>query len=144
MVYKARTQQGLHVVNAVLLVPLLILNWDSIYSRTFFFVLIGFNILAVFIKFEFVLGADDVTFRTHLFQLKLYETCVDKDSIKQVVFKRVGWKTKSATIKLNQGFPIRCNSFSPDTLFEELEAFCEMQGIPYRKTNDFLLLERMS
>ena len=104
----------------------------------------GLNLSALFVKFEFVLGADDVTFRTHLFQLKCYEKRVHKDNIKQVVFKRAGWKTKSATIKLNQGFPIRLHSFSPDTLFEELETFCETQAIPYKKTSDFLLLEKMS
>ena len=106
--------------------------------------IMGLNLLALIMKFEFVIGADDVTFRTHLFQLKCYEKRVDKDSIKQVVFKRAGWKTKSATIKLNQGFPIRLHSFSPDTLFEELETFCETQAIPYKKTSDFLLLEKMS
>ena len=144
MVYKARTQQGVHVFFAVMAAYLLVTGWDSVYLRTFTFMAMGLNLLALFVKFEFVIGADDVTLRTHLFQLKCYEKRVDKDSIKQVVFKRAGWKTKSATIKLNQGFPIRLHSFSPDTLFEELQAFCETHDIPYTKTHDFLLLEKLS
>lgn len=144
MIYKAKTQQGVHFLLAIMLVPSLVMGWDSTYLRVAVIAIIMVNLLALFIKYEFIIEADSVSFTTYLLQLKLYEKRVDKNSIKQVVFKRAGWKTKSAVIKTAEGFPIRLVSFAPAHLFEGLLAFCEEHNISYNKTKDFLILEKMS
>lgn len=144
MLYKAKTQQWIHFLLAVLPLSLIVSVPDSFYLRAACLAVMAMNFFAIFIKFEFVIGADTVTFRTYLFQWKLYEKRVVKNSIKQVVFKRGGWMTKSAVIKVQQGFPLRLVSFMPDTLFEDLIAFCEANTIPYNKTKDFRILEKVS
>ncbi|WP_413367688.1 hypothetical protein [Lysinibacillus sp. 3P01SB] len=144
MVYKARTQQGVHIILAALQMPLLGMAWDSVYLTAVLLIVVAINLIALFIKYEFIIGADDVTFTTYFLWLKLYEKRVDKNSIKQVNFKRTGWQTKSAAIKTTEGFSIRLASFAPADLFEELIHFCEKHSIPYNKTKDFLILEKMS
>lgn len=144
MIYKTRPQRGVHFLLALMLMPLLLLAWDSVYMRAAIMVVMIINILALFINYKCIIGADFITFSIYLFQLKLYEKRADKIRIKQIIFKRAGWKTKSAAIKMNGGFPLRLVSFMPDTLMEELIAFCEANNISYNKTKDFLLLEKMS
>lgn len=134
MVYKARMQQGVHIILAALQLPLLGMAWDSVYLSVALLIVIAINLIALFIKYEFFIGADDVTFTTYFLWLKLYEKRVDKNSIKKINFKRTGWQTKSAAIKTTEGLPIRLASFVPADLFEELINFCEEHSIPYNKT----------
>lgn len=124
--------------------PILVMEWDSIYFRVAILVIMMMNLFALFIKLECVIEADYITFKIYLFQMKIYERHADKTSIKQVIFKRAGWKTKSAVIKMHQGYPIRLISFVPDTLSEELAAFCKANAVSYFKTKDFLILEKLS
>lgn len=62
MIYKTRSQRRVHSLLVLMLMPLLLLAWDSVYMRAAILVVMIINILAFFINYKCIIGADFITF----------------------------------------------------------------------------------
>ena len=62
--------------------------------------------------------------------------------MKRITFKRVGWKTKLAVIKLEKGLSIRVSLFTPNTIYKDLLVFCNENNVEVKKTKDYLIIEK--
>lgn len=99
-------------------------------------------IIAMFIKYSFTIRDDKITFKVFLFNKVINKKQVDHSMITKIVFRRINWSTKQAVIKLKKGRSIRVSLFTPDTVFNDIIAYCEEYEIPFTKTKDYKILER--
>lgn len=64
-------------------------------------------------------------------------------NIKNIIFKRIGWKSKLAAIKVDKGISIRVALFKPESVYDDLIVFCEENAVAYHKTKDYTIIEKM-
>lgn len=144
MMYRASTQREFILPMFLILSIALIKNWERSGFRYAVITLLIVNLLFWFIRYSFEINTDQLLYRISLFGFILYEKKATQKTIKKVVFKRAGWRTKLALIKLNRGLPIRISLFQPTTIFSELITYCEKNNIDYVKTKEYKLLEKVS
>lgn len=77
-----------------------------------------------------------------IFHFTVFQRNLSPTDINKVVFKRYGWATKGATLKLHKGFNIRIVQFTPNDVTTQLEKFAINNTISITKSKDYLLLER--
>lgn len=97
------------------------------YGMFFFFLSIGesgvsifwsvflllFGVISFFIKTKFIINQDNLNYQTMIFRFTVFQRNLSPTDINKVVFKRYGWATKGATLKLHKGFNIRIVQFTP-------------------------------
>ena len=96
----------------------------------------------LFIQFQFEITEDCLTYQILFFRWPIYKTRISPNEIIQIRFKRVGWFTKGAIIRVHKGFNIRIVNFNPDNVFKDLLDFASRKGIPYFKAKDYRILEK--
>ncbi|MQR87571.1 diguanylate cyclase, partial [Bacillus megaterium] len=79
------------------------------------------SFLSLFLRYEFQIDKDTLTYRTYILWFKVYAKTVKPMDIKRIVFKRLSWKTKLAVVKVESGWNIRIALFNPPNVFKELE-----------------------
>lgn len=107
--------------------------------------LTGFIIvfLIAFLKYALVLNKDEIFYTIQLFGLTIYSKEIVPTEIKEIIFKRTGWKSKLAVIKVHKGVPIRVALFKPENVYDDLIIFCEENAVNYDKTRDYKIIEKM-
>lgn len=100
-------------------------------------------LMLIFLKYTFTIKDNTITYTTTLFGQTLYTKEVQATDIVRVTFKRFNWATRLAVIKTSKGLPIRVALFKPETVFEDLIIFCKDYNVPYTKTKDYQILEKL-
>lgn len=144
MEYNAKPQRGFLLPIGFLMIILVTTGWESIEVRVVGLFVLIVMALSLFTKYVFTMNEEMLNYKISLFNIKIYEKKTYKSNIKKTIFKRAGWKTKVAIIKLKKGFPIRIALFTPTTIFEDLLAFCDKNAIQVEKSADYKILEKMT
>ena len=142
LVYTAKNQK--EVLWSLLLLFILVISINDFSKRLLFFALL-FSIIILgllLIKYQFEINEDYLTYQILFFRLPIYKTRIPPNEIIQIRFKRIGWSTKGAIIRVHKGFNIRIVSFAPDNVFTDLFDFAFRNDVPYFKTKDYCILEK--
>ncbi|MGG0462585.1 diguanylate cyclase [Priestia aryabhattai] len=102
------------------------------------------SFLSLFLRYEFQIDKDTLTYRTYILWFKVYAKTVKSREIKKIVFKRLSWKTKLAVVKVENGWNMRIALFNQPNVFKELERFAHEYDIDIQKTSDYKILEKTS
>ena len=142
LVYTAKNQK--EVLWSLLLLFILVISINDFSKWLLFFALIySIVILAfLFIKYQFEINEDYLSYQILLFRLPIYKTRIPPNEIIQIRFKRVGWSAKGAIIRVHKGFNIRIVNFIPNHVFKDLLDFAFRNDVPYFKTKDYCILEK--
>ena len=137
MVYRATSQRG--IVGWLLLLMILLITINDVSRWLLYFQIILSLVLLtlLLINYKFEIKEDHLTYQIVLFKWALYNTIIYPNRIITINFKRVGWLTKGAIIRVNKGFNIRIVHFVPIEVLEDLIDFANDNGIPYCKTKDY-------
>lgn len=142
MRYYAKIQPNLLFIQIILLVTVLLSGWENVWIRAFtIFLLLCISCL-FFIQYSLTIEEDHLTYTVTLLNFIIYQQNRIPSNMKRITFKRVGWKTKLAVIKLEKGLPIRVSLFTPNTIYEDLLVFCNENNVEVKKTKDYLILEK--
>ena len=101
-----------------------------------------FIITLFFLKYTFTIYDGHLTYETYLMTICIYKRVIYPSQMKIVEFKRYGWATQGALIRIRKGLNLRLALFSPNEIFNELLTFANKHDIPTSKTKDYQLLER--
>jgi len=142
MVYNARTQRG--VLGSFLVITVAPITRTDIYNGLLYFlILLALLILmSIFIQFKFIIEDSYLIYQILLFAMPIYKKVLYPNQIIQLKFKRIGWTSKGAIIRVKGGFNIRIVNFSPNNIFIKLIDFANENGISISKTKDYLILEK--
>ena len=99
--------------------------------------------LIAFLKYTLVLNKHKIFYTVQLFGLTIYSKEIVPTEIKEIIFKRTGWKSKLAAIKVHKRVPIRVALFKPENVYDDLIIFCEENAVHYNKTKDYKIIEKM-
>lgn len=137
MLFKATAQKTV-VIPLLLLNTLLLIQAVQHKELAFlhlFAILCSF--LSLFLRYEFQIDGDTLTYRTYIAWFKVYTKTVKPMDIKRIVFKRLSWKTKLAIVQIENGWNMRVTLFNPPNVFKELETFAHEYDIDIKKTSDY-------
>ncbi|MBX4163651.1 diguanylate cyclase [Priestia megaterium] len=137
MLFKATAQKTIIFT----LLPLNALLWIQAiqYKALAFLLLLAIlcSFLVLFIRYEFEIDRDTLTYRIYILWFKVYAKTVKPRDIKRIVFKRLSWKSKLAVVKVENGWNMRITLFNPPNVFKELETFAHEYDIDIQKTADY-------
>lgn len=105
--------------------------------------LVILTLVLVFIHFTLRVEEGLITYQVLFLSLIIWKTELTPQQMIQLTFKRVGWSTKCAVIQTKQMFNLRISHFPPEDVFQELALFAQRNGIPIRKSKNYLLIERV-
>ncbi|MCH7321622.1 hypothetical protein LZ480_06910 [Solibacillus sp. MA9] len=143
MKYSATSQRQLILSMAILFLAVSIPIWHIPSVKWVSLTVIVFCILNAFLTYQVALNKHTIRYTIQLFGLTIYSKEIVPSNIKKIIFKRIGWKSKLAAIKVHKGIPIRVAYFKPDDVYEDLIVFCEENAVPYHKTKDYTIIEKM-
>lgn len=137
MLFKATAQKT--VVFPLLLVNTLLLIQAVPHKELAFLHLFAIlcSFLSLFLRYEFQIDRDTLTYRTYIAWFKVYAKTVKPRDIKKILFKRLSWKTKLAVVKVENGWNMRVALFNPPNVFKELETFAREYDVDIQKTSDY-------
>ncbi|WDL87989.1 diguanylate cyclase [Priestia aryabhattai] len=95
------------------------------------------SFLALFIRYEFEIDRDTLTYRIYILWFKVYAKTVKPRDIKRILFKRLSWKSKLAVVKVENGWNMRITLFNPPNVFKELETFAHEYDVDIQKKADY-------
>ena len=95
------------------------------------------------LKYTLLVNKHRISYAIQLFGVTIYSKEIVPSDIKKIIFKRIGWKSKLAAIKVHKGLPIRVALFKPERVYDDLMVFCEENEIHYDKTKDYKIIEKM-
>ena len=140
MNYSATSQRKLILFMAFLGLVVSVLSWDMSnvwVSLTIF----TFCVLLSFVKYKLQINQHSISFAIQLSNVTIYNKEIVSSDIKKIIFKRIGWKSKLAAIKVHKGIPIRVALFKPENVYDDLIVFCKENAVPYHKTKDYTIIE---
>ena len=137
MLFKATAQKT--IMFALLLLYALLFIQAIQYKALAFLLLLAIlcSFLSLFLRYEFQIDKDTLTYRTYILWFKVYAKTVKPMDIKRIVFKRLSWKTKLAVVKVENGWNMRIALFNPPNVFKELETFAHGYDVDIQKTADY-------
>ncbi|KRD84081.1 diguanylate cyclase [Bacillus sp. Root147] len=137
MLFKATAQKT--IIFSLLLLNALLLIQAVQYKALDFLLLLAIlcSFLSMFLRYEFQIDRDTLTYRTYILWFKVYARTVKPMDIKRIVFKRLSWKTKLAVVQVEKGWNMRIALFNPPNVFKELETFAHEYDIDIQKTADY-------
>ncbi|WP_226701117.1 MULTISPECIES: diguanylate cyclase [Priestia] len=137
MLFKATAQKT--IMFALLLLNTLLLIQAVQHKELAFLHLFAIlcSFLSLFLRYEFQIDGDTLTYRTYIAWFKVYTKTVKPMDIKRIVFKRLSWKTKLAIVQIENGWNMRVTLFNPPNVFKELETFAHEYDIDIKKTSDY-------
>lgn len=145
MLFKATAQKKIFfpLLALKLLLFIQVFQHDKIATFLLLFAIL-YSFFALFLRYEFEIEKDTLTYRTYILKLKVYEKAVKPKDIKKIVFKRLSWKAKLAVVQVEKGWNMRIALFNPPNVFKELETFVSEHDIDIQKTSDYKILEKTS
>ncbi|UOO39958.1 diguanylate cyclase [Priestia megaterium] len=137
MLFKATAQKT--VVYPLLLLNTLLLIQTVQHKELAFLNLLAILclFLSLFLRYEFQIDRDTLTYRIYILWFKVYAKTVKPRDIKKIVFKRLSWKSKLAVVKVENGWNMRIALFNPPNVFKELETFAHEYDVDIQKTADY-------
>ncbi|MER2009649.1 hypothetical protein MKY07_08650 [Solibacillus sp. FSL W7-1472] len=102
-----------------------------------------FCICNAFVTYQVVINKHTIRYTIKLFGLKIYNKKIIHSDVAKITFKRIGWNSKLAVIKVRKGLSIRVTYFKPNDVYKNLIVFCVENEIPFKKTKDFKMIENM-
>ncbi|MCM3792720.1 MULTISPECIES: diguanylate cyclase [Priestia] len=137
MLFKATAQKT--VVFSLLLLNTLLLIQAVQHKELAFLHLLAILclFLSLFLRYEFQIDRDTLTYRTYIAWFKVYTKTVKPMDIKRIVFKRLSWKTKLAVVEVENGWNMRITLFNPSNVFKELETFAHEYDVDIHKKADY-------
>ena len=105
-------------------------------------ILLFLLLLALFIKYRFVIAESRLTYQVLLVNVPIFTRALQPNDIQSVKFKRVGWAKKAGIIKPKKGVSLRIIDFSPDDVFDKLKDFVTVHDISSSKTKDYQTLDK--
>lgn len=115
----------------VMLVVFIISKW------LIFLILSIIFIIITKIKYQFVINDNSLSFVVSLFGLNISKRRVNKENIKLIEFKRIGWDQKSVFIRLKKGFTREIFRFQPDNFDEYMESFATANSIKMKRHKNY-------
>ncbi|MED4281202.1 diguanylate cyclase [Priestia megaterium] len=145
MLFKATAQKT--IIFPLLLLKVLLFvqmfQHDKIAAFLLLFAILC-SFLSMFLRYEFQIDKDTLTYRTHILRFKVYQKTVKPMDIKKIAFKRLSWKAKLAIVRVEKGWNMRISLFNPPNVFKELETFAGEYNVDVQKTSDYKILEKTS
>ena len=142
MLFKATAQKTIIFIllplNALLCIQAV--QYKALDFLLLFAILCSF--LSLFLRYEFQIDKDTLTYRTYILWFKVYAKTVKPLDIKRIVFKRLSWKTKLAVVQVEKGWNMRIALFNPPNVLKELETFAHEYEIDIKKTSDYKILNK--
>ena len=113
MLFKATAQKT--IISTLLPLNALLYIQAVQYKALAFLLLLAIlcSFLSLFLRYEFQIDKDTLTYRTYILWFKVYAKTVKSRDIKKIVFKRLSWKTKLAVVKVANGWNMRIALFNP-------------------------------
>jgi len=142
MKYSASSQRQVILPMAFLLLMLSILNRDISSVKWISLTIFIICFLLAFLKYTLIINKHTIVYAIQLFGLTIYSKEIVLNEIKEIIFKRTGWISKLAVIKLYKGLSIRVALFKPEIVYDDLVKFCEDNTIHYEKTKDYKIIEK--
>ena len=121
---------------------LIINNGESGVLAFLSIMLIIFSIIGFSTKTEFIVSQDKLDYVIRIYHYKVFHKKLSPGDIDKIVFKRFGWATKGASLKIHKGINLRIVQFIPKDVMHELENFALNNNVTISKSKDYLLLER--
>ncbi|MCM3359301.1 hypothetical protein [Psychrobacillus sp. MER TA 171] len=115
----------------IMLVVFIISKW------LIFLVLALMFLIFTKIKYQFVINDHNLSFIVSLFGLDFSKRKVNKENIKLIEFKRIGWHQKSVFVRLKKGFTWKVFRFQPDNFVEYLESFATNNSIKIKRHKNY-------
>ncbi|WP_277585212.1 hypothetical protein [Psychrobacillus antarcticus] len=143
MVYKLVTQKSPMFMVLIFGVSLFFISiGESWINSILSILLIIFSIISFSTKSEFIINQDKLDYVIRSYHYKVFHKKLFPDDIDKIVFKRYGWATKGASLKVHKGLNLRIVQFIPKDVMLQLETFAVNNNISINKSKDYLLLER--
>ncbi|MED4057885.1 diguanylate cyclase [Priestia megaterium] len=142
MLFKATAQKTIMFTLLLLYASLFIqaIQYKVLAFLLLFAILCSF--LSLFLRYEFQIDKDALTYRTYILWFKVYAKTVKPMDIKRIVFKRLSWKAKLAVVQVENGWNMRIALFNPPNVFRELERFAHEYDVDIQKTSDYKILDK--
>jgi hypothetical protein len=142
LVYNAKTKRW--VLGFYLAITVMPYKWINIPNWLLYIhiLLAVVILLSIFIQFKFKIDESHLTYQIMFLSMSIYKKVLNPEQINEIKFKRVGWSTKGASIRVKKGFNIRILHFYPNNVFLDLIHFANINGISISKTKDYLILEK--
>ena len=144
MHYKATTQKRLFMYLLLLDLYLFVISFGNVILMTLAGLLALFCMLLSFVKYEFEIEEKTLRYRIKCLHFLLYEKLVNAQEVQAIQFKRAGWTTRLAIVKLHKGWNIRVMLFTPLEIFHQLKMFAKRNNIEISRTEDYKILEKMA
>ncbi|MBM7579797.1 hypothetical protein [Jeotgalibacillus terrae] len=142
MIYQATTPRSFILFSVAISLSPFIWSWMTLSPfRYFFTATLLYCLLTLFIHFTFCITGGKLTFNTFFMKWRIYKRNISPSDIKEIKFKRANWAAKLALIKTANGLPIRLFNFHPKYLFWQLEQFCKIHKVPYKKSRDYKIID---
>ncbi|MFF2753041.1 hypothetical protein ACFVR1_04685 [Psychrobacillus sp. NPDC058041] len=145
MVYKATSQRNILLILLTIAILMLIINIGEYHVQKYISILLSiFCFVGLFTTYEFEIKEDELNYKTLLFVFTVFQKKLYSADIYHVTFKRVGWATKGAIIRLHRGINIRIIQFNHKDVMSQLETFSLNNNVPVIKSKDYLVLEKLA
>ncbi|APC47297.1 hypothetical protein BME96_03540 [Virgibacillus halodenitrificans] len=79
----------------------------------------------------------EIFYRVTLFNFIIREVRISPKEMKEIQFKRVGWKKRGAAILREKGFPIHINNYNSQKVFDDLHNYAGRYSIPVTSTKEY-------
>ena len=143
MKYGASTPRQLILLIAFINLTVYIPNWHNPSVKWVSLMVFVFCVCNAFVTYQVVINKHTIRYTIKLFGLKIYNKEIVHTDVAKIIFKRIGWNSKLAVIKVRKGLSIRVAYFKPDDVYKDLIVFCEENAIQYEKTKDYKIIEKM-
>ncbi|MEK3766038.1 hypothetical protein [Solibacillus sp. FSL K6-4121] len=143
MKYSRTTSRKLILSLSFLVLAVNIASWQNPSVNWVSLAVFVFGVCNAFITYQVVINKHTISYTIKLFGLKIYNKKIIHTDVIKITFKRMGWNAKLAVIKVRKWLPIRVGYFKPNDVYEDLIVFCEENAVPYRKTKDYTIIEKM-
>lgn len=144
MIYKATSQKQLFVYLLGFDLILFFLSLGNPIFMTLVVLLALSCVLLLFVKYEIEINEHTLQYRIKLLNFLMYEKQVNAQDVQKIHFKRTGWTTPLAIVKLHKGWNIRIMLFSPLEVFHQMNMYAERNNIEMSRTKDYKILEKMA
>ncbi len=104
----------------------------------------AFLFATAFLRYSCDINEESIAYHIMWMGLLLYKKRVTPNQISHIKFKRYGWATKGAVVHTYKGFNIRLIDFIPVKLYEDLGDFSDKHEIPFEKSKDYQILEKLA
>ncbi len=143
MKYDRTTSRQLILSLAFLGLAVSISSWHIPSVKWVSLTVLVFCVCNAFVTYQIVINKHTIRYTIKLFGLKIYNKKIIHTDVAKITFKRIGWNSKLAVIKVRKRLSIRVGYFKPNDVYKDLIVFCEENEIQYEKTKDYKIVEKM-